>query len=210
MADYIRIKDPKKPDDYLVLDRREYDPLRHELIGDAPPMPEALGPEHDRTPLTEPRVEYIAIQDPDKAGDYLLVAKDDFDGAKHQLYEGALPEPALEATAPGETGLVDPADRVQADGPTFEEFVEAGYPAAEYPPVGYAEKASPGLQQYRERQSWAATHVAAASAKEAIAAIKGMDDQQLLDLARQAEGGRAEPRSTVIEAIDKRLAELHG
>lgn len=40
---------------------------------------------------------------------------------------------------------------LRQDGPTFEEFVNAGYQAEHYPPHGYAEKASPGLEAYRVR-----------------------------------------------------------
>lgn len=36
------------------------------------------------------------------------------------------------------------------DGPTLEEFVRAGYPAENYPPLGYAEKPSAGLTKLRK------------------------------------------------------------
>lgn len=44
--------------------------------------------------------------------------------------------------APKTKGLRD-------DGPTFEEFVKAGYLPENYPPEGYAEKPSTGLDEYR-------------------------------------------------------------
>jgi hypothetical protein len=42
------------------------------------------------------------------------------------------------------------APELRADGPTLEEYVLAGYKAENYPPEGYAEKPSPGLDHFRE------------------------------------------------------------
>lgn len=38
---------------------------------------------------------------------------------------------------------------LSTDGPTLEEYLAAGYRAADYPPFGYAEKPSEGLTLYR-------------------------------------------------------------
>jgi len=43
-------------------------------------------------------------------------------------------------------------DGLRTDGPTLEEYVEAGYLAENYPPQGWAEKPSPGLDAYRASQ----------------------------------------------------------
>lgn len=40
-----------------------------------------------------------------------------------------------------------------SQGPTIEEYVQHGYPAANYPPTGYAEVDSPGLQAFRAHQA---------------------------------------------------------
>lgn len=40
-------------------------------------------------------------------------------------------------------------DILRQDGPTFEDYVRAGYAPAAYPPQGYAEKPSAGLDAYR-------------------------------------------------------------
>jgi hypothetical protein len=63
---------------------------------------------------------------------------------------------------------------LRTDGPTLEDYVLAGYGADTYPPEGYAEVASPGLEAYRAEQAklhpsgaapaptapWAETHPA--------------------------------------------------
>lgn len=41
------------------------------------------------------------------------------------------------------------ADAELTHGPTFEEYIAAGYPADKYPPQGYAERDSEGLRAYR-------------------------------------------------------------
>jgi hypothetical protein len=38
---------------------------------------------------------------------------------------------------------------LRTDGPTMEEFIDAGYPPSRYPPVGWTEKPSPALDAYR-------------------------------------------------------------
>jgi hypothetical protein len=40
-------------------------------------------------------------------------------------------------------------DELRLDGPTLEQYVAAGYKPENYPPQGYAEKASPGLEAWR-------------------------------------------------------------
>lgn len=57
----------------------------------------------------------------------------------------------IEHAADAEIAAVDP----QA-GPTFEEYVAAGYLAKNYPPTGYAAKASPGWDAYQAEQAAAA------------------------------------------------------
>lgn len=42
---------------------------------------------------------------------------------------------------------------LRTDGPTFEQYVDAGYPPANYPPGGYVEKPSAGLDAYRAEQA---------------------------------------------------------
>lgn len=42
-------------------------------------------------------------------------------------------------------------DELRKDGPTLEEYVKAGYSAENYPPTGYAEVPSPGLDEYRRK-----------------------------------------------------------
>lgn len=43
-------------------------------------------------------------------------------------------------------------DGPRKDGPTLEEYVEAGYDPADYPPQGFAEVPSAGLDAYRAEQ----------------------------------------------------------
>jgi hypothetical protein len=45
-------------------------------------------------------VEYVQIADPDKPGDYLVLAKREFDPATHELFDPAAP-PARRALEPG-------------------------------------------------------------------------------------------------------------
>ena len=40
---------------------------------------------------------------------------------------------------------------LRQDGPTLEKWLEAGYKAEEYPPVGYAELDSPALTEYKAK-----------------------------------------------------------
>ena len=70
----------------------------------------------------------------------------------------AAPEPANVAVAPG----TPPA--LRTDGPTIEEFVFAGYKPENYPPAGYAERPSAGLDRYRAQEKAAAAAAQAASA----------------------------------------------
>lgn len=51
------------------------------------------------------------------------------------------------------TGLEPSAPTApRTDGPTLEEFVAAGYKPENYPPSGYAERPSAGLDEYRAAQ----------------------------------------------------------
>lgn len=45
------------------------------------------------------------------------------------------------------------AKKPRTDGPTLEEFVAAGYKPENYPPDGYAEKPSAGLEAFRKEQT---------------------------------------------------------
>lgn len=45
------------------------------------------------------------------------------------------------------------ANGLRLDGPTIETYVKAGYPAGHYPPAGWAEQPSPGLDAYRAYQA---------------------------------------------------------
>lgn len=53
---------------------------------------------------------------------------------------------------PGEKlgGPGDPIQQGRSGGPTIEEYTKAGYPAASYPPEGFAEVWSPGLERFKE------------------------------------------------------------
>lgn len=67
-----------------------------------------------------------------------------------EVAPGARVEPG-DLVAMGEDGKIEPAIP-RDDGPTFEEYVAAGYAPEAYPPRGWAEKDSPGLREYREMQ----------------------------------------------------------
>lgn len=51
------------------------------------------------------------------------------------------------------TPAPSPSSDERGPGPTIEEWVDAGYPAAKYPPDGYDEVPSPGLTAYRQTGS---------------------------------------------------------
>lgn len=65
---------------------------------------------------------------------------------------GALPQPDATAVSSDE-GTVNQAVTLRVDGPTFEAYVAAGYLPATYPPQGYAEVPSAGLDAYRADQA---------------------------------------------------------
>lgn len=62
--------------------------------------------------------------------------------------------------------ILEPGDvALRADGPTFEEYVAAGYKPENYPPEGYAAVRSPGFEEYQAmRESEAAQEEAAQDA----------------------------------------------
>lgn len=93
--------------------------------------------------------------------------------------------PALAATKQAEPRREEdnaPRDEngLRTDGPALEGFVAAGYSAENYPPSGYAEKNSPGLEAFKKSQATAsaagsstsppADAVPAAAAGQSIAA----------------------------------------
>lgn len=45
--------------------------------------------------------------------------------------------------------VIDSGAPLRTDGPTLEEYLDAGYQAANYPPAGWAEKPSDGLTLFR-------------------------------------------------------------
>ena len=69
---------------------------------------------------------FVKVHDPKKPGDFLVVS--DADASGYTPFDQPAPLPL---------------------GPTIEEYVAAGYSAETYPPMGYAEVASPGLDAYR-------------------------------------------------------------
>lgn len=94
----------------------------------------------------------------------------------------------LEALGPGWfTDAVEAAAWVPPSltGPTFEEYIGKGYPAASYPPPGYTEVDSPALREYRAAQALAvaaedaarrvadAAEVAAAEKAAALSVLDG-------------------------------------
>lgn len=52
---------------------------------------------------------------------------------------------------PRQPGNMD-SEGLRTDGPTIEEWVKAGYPADNYPPRGYAEKPSQGLNEHKAQK----------------------------------------------------------
>lgn len=96
---------------------------------------------------------------------------------------------------------------LRTDGPTLEEFVDAGYSQEVYPPSGYAAKESPGLEAYRALVA-SMTEV---NAESAIAIVEAAETSLGLDRLEAAE--RAHPkheggRVSVIRAIGERRAAL--
>jgi len=77
------------------------------------------------------------------------------------------------ATAPGAVPppLGERADGtaiLRQDGPTFEQFVAAGYKPENYPPAGYEEKRSPGLEAYKAEKAEREWKAAAASTPSSV------------------------------------------
>lgn len=87
--------------------------------------------------------------DPDEEGGFQIDVARVEDAAAHGFFVKHLHEEGLEDDS---RPYVPPtnADGLRLDGPTFEEFVKAGYPATRYPPSGYAEKASKGWTAFLE------------------------------------------------------------
>jgi hypothetical protein len=56
-----------------------------------------------------------------------------------------------------DNGWVLDEQEIKASGPTFEQFVAAGYKPEDYPPDGYDEIPSPGLEEFRALQAAMAT-----------------------------------------------------
>jgi hypothetical protein len=91
----------------------------------------------------------VRIVNSDDPTTFIIINAADFDPARHQLFEGdgappapmAVPDATLPTTASAEAEA--PITPLRTDGPTFEDYVAAGYAPESYPPVGYAEVPSP-------------------------------------------------------------------
>lgn len=87
----------------------------------------------------------------------MIVAKFRYVGRKHRDAEGKLLPPGaivefneLSANLADKfVPLVEGPEPLRTDGPTIEEWVAKGYRAEHYPPEGWAEVPSPGLDRYR-------------------------------------------------------------
>lgn len=93
------------------------------------------------------------------------------------------------------------------NGPTLEEFVDAGYSQELYPPDGYAAKDSPGLAGYRALVA----SVTEVNAEAATALVEGAETERGLDrfeAVEQAHPKHPGGRISVIRAISERRAAL--
>lgn len=145
-------------------------------------------------------------------GDEVVINASDFDPAKHALaaepaaasvrsaQPAAVAKSAKAADSPsapadGPNEDVEPV-ALREDGPTVEEFVTSGYPAHAYPPLGYAEKSSPGLDALL-------AELAALVGGKADAAVEGVKtvthERALARLERLERDGKG--RSSVLNAI---------
>lgn len=117
------------------------------------------------------------------------------------------------------------AEGLRLDGPTFELWTSRGYPAAGYPPEGYAELPSEGLTAYRAELARVAEEQARAAAEAAqtvtqdgpvddeqatLARVEAAVDVDALAALEDEENARADgPRPTVLNAIDARFEALN-
>lgn len=89
------------------------------------------------------------------------------------------------------------------DGPTLEEYVAAGYAEANYPPHGYAEKPSGGLDAYVAELA----AIVAGNADDAVTAIQSIEARKALSRLNQLETN-GKKRVSVLRAIAERDEEL--
>jgi len=131
-------------------------------------------------------------------------------GTDAALFE---PAPVDKEQAPEAPPLNDAG--LRTDGPTIEQFVAAGYKDEFYPPTGYAEQDSPGLDAYKAAQAAGGgavdniVEVNAATAIELIQAATTVDDLDLLAAVEAANPKHPDGRVSVMRAIEERRRTLH-
>jgi hypothetical protein len=148
-------------------------------------------------------MQFVKIEDPDKPGDYLVVASRDFDPSKHRLFIAGAGAAVL-----------------RQDGPTFEEFLAAGHKPEAYPPAGYAEKPSAALEAFRktgelpkgkvDTTPGPIATVNSEAALDLIASVKKVEDLDVLEKDEKASEKHPGGRKGVLTAIADRRKELAG
>lgn len=96
---------------------------------------------------------------------------------------------------------------LRTDGPTFEEWIAAGYTGDAYPPAGYAETPTEGLSAYRASVAAGQAALAAEQALDAtIAAVNTAATLDALAALEEAEHDREDgPRLDVLAAVNARI-----
>lgn len=150
-------------------------------------------------------------------GDVVTINEQDFDESRYavlspeELAASFVVAPATSAPPAPVAPLVAAPDGTEVDllqnGPTLEEFVDAGYSQELYPPSGYAAKDTPGLEGYRALVA-SVTEVnaeAAIALVEAAETARGLDRFETVEQAHpKHQGGRI----SVLRAISERRAAL--
>lgn len=116
--------------------------VKANMVGTTPVFPKSEGVKlkvhsDEGNPVAKREAEILAARQ--------KAATEQFNARFGNVSQGAAPKPE---TKPEE----NPGQGLKQNGPTLEEWVGAGYQAADYPPAGYAERDTEGLKSFRASQ----------------------------------------------------------